>query len=188
MEHQRYAIVHAVTTHGLANKGRIMELALLLHDGPRETDRWSGLVRPRCTLDPHVQRITGITPEMVGSGRSFGLVAARLQRMLSDRILVMHGAAYGLKVLDQAFARMGLPFAPTTLCTEKLARTYLPDSPRFDMFSLSDGDAGQGHFRALPIAEATRDLLFRFLQEQGEAAVHAHRSAPAHCTVRAQAA
>lgn len=188
MHSEQYAIVHAVTTHGLANKGRIMELAIILSDGRNESGRWSGLVRPRCPVDPQVQRITGISPDMVSSGPSFGLVAARLQRMLRDRTLVMHGAPFGAKVLNHAFARMGLAFSPTTLCTEQLAQLLQPESPRVDMLSMGQPKGKTAAYRALPMAEATRTLLFRFLDQYGEDAVHAHLTPPRRADRRAQAA
>ncbi|HEY0977359.1 MAG TPA: 3'-5' exonuclease [Flavobacteriales bacterium] len=164
-----FAIVDVETTQGDPREGRIMEVAVLLHDGRQELARWGDLIRPRVPIDRFVQRMTGIDRTMLEDAPSFPRVASRIRGLVKGRILVAHNARFDLVALQHEFARTGLPFHPDTLCTEKLARQLLPNLQHYNLASLCRFfgiEQGRRHCAAYD-AEATLALLLGFIDRFG---------------------
>lgn len=164
-----FAIVDVETTQGDPREGRIMEVAIVLHDGTKEVGRWGDLIRTRAPIDRFVQRMTGIDRTMLEDAPSFPRVASRIRCLLKDRILVAHNARFDMVALQHEFARTGLPFHPDTLCTEKLARRLLPNLQHHNLASLCRFfgiEQGRRHCAAYD-AEATVALLLGFIDRFG---------------------
>lgn len=165
----RFAIIDVETTEGDPREGRIMEVAVLLHDGHGEQERWTSLVRPRVPISGFVRRITGIEPGMLTGAPSFPRVASRLRAMTRDRVLVAHNVRFDRIALQHEFARTGLPFHPDSICTERLARQLLPQLQHFNLASLCRYfgiPQGRSHCAAFD-AEATLALFLRFIDLAG---------------------
>ena len=56
-----YAIVDIETTGGHANAHGITELAIVLHDGEKVTERFETLLNPCSDIPVFIQHLTGIT-------------------------------------------------------------------------------------------------------------------------------
>ncbi len=153
----------------------------MVHDGTQELQRWSGLVRPRGPVPPFAQRFTGITSAMLREAPSFAMVASRLRHLMGSGVLVAHNVRFDLTVLRHEFERVGLPFNPPTLCTERLARQLMPDLPHYNLRSLCRhlGIAHAGPHRAGADADATLALLLRMLADHGADRINATMEPPA---------
>ena len=64
-----FAIVDTETTGGNPVKDRIMEIAIVLHDGEKVVEEFSTLLNPGTPIAPFIISLTGITNEMVASHR-----------------------------------------------------------------------------------------------------------------------
>lgn len=169
MRKAKYAVIDVETTHGDPRQGRIIELAVLLHDGVNVTDRWSTLVHPRVPLPAFVTRLTGIHRDQLKDAPTFPQAARMLQGFTRGRTIVAHNARYDMTVLAHEFHRVGMSFDRTALCTEVLSRQLVPDLTHYNLGSLCRhlGITFEARHRALPDAEATAELFSRLMERCG---------------------
>src|SRR5690554_1516234 len=87
------AFVDIETTGGPAQCASITEVAVIQADeaGVRE---WSTLVRPESRIPKHIERLTGISNEMVATAPRFEDIADELFDRLHGRIFVAHNARF----------------------------------------------------------------------------------------------
>src|SRR6478672_4941958 len=95
-----YAIVDIETTGGNASGSRITEIAILLHDGERVTERWETLVNPEKDIPLPIFALTGINNEMVANAPVFDAIAEKVFELLNGRIFVAHNVNF-----DYSFVR-----------------------------------------------------------------------------------
>ena len=164
-----FVVVDVETTHGDPMKGSIIEVAVIVHDGLRELDRWNTLVHTRTAIPHFIQRLTGITPRMIESAPSFAMVAQSLRTSTQGRIMVAHNVRYDMTSLQHELARTGLSYQPDTLCTERLSRQLLPSLTHYNLGSLCRHlGITRGHeHRAAHDAQATLALLLRLIEDHG---------------------
>lgn len=119
------AFVDIETTGGPAQLASITEIAVVQADdtGVRE---WRTLVRPESRIPEHIERLTGITNEMVAAAPRFEAIAQDLFDQLDGRIFVAHNARFDHGHIKAAFRRMGITIRPRVLCTVKLSRRLFP--------------------------------------------------------------
>lgn len=116
-----------------------------------------------------IQKITGITPDLLAHAPTWERVALDLAGELEGRVWVAHNAAF-----DGAFLKAWLPkglwHRHRLLCTKKLAQALAPESGRFSLHQLCAhfGIVNTRAHRALQDAEATAELLGH-LMERAEA-------------------
>lgn len=156
-----YAIVDIESTGGKHQKERITEIAIYRFDGSQVIDRFASLINPQSGIDPFVQRLTGITPNMLRSAPKFHEVAKRIVEITEGCILVGHGVAYDYSMLRKAFAELGYDFHAPTLDTIYLAKQILEPQPAYSLGKICKNLGiihTQAH-RALGDATATLELF-----------------------------
>ena len=89
-----YAIVDIETTGGYAANNDITEIAIIIHDGIRVTDRFETLIRPRAPIPYYIQVLTGITHEMVADAPGFEEVAPVIFDYLQSRVFIAHNVYF----------------------------------------------------------------------------------------------
>ena len=129
---QGLAFVDIETTGGPAQRESITEVGIveLTEDGVRE---WSTLVRPEMRIPEHIQRLTGISNEMVADAPRFAEIADALYDRLDGRLFVAHNARFDHGYLRAAFRRSGMDLRPRVLCTVKLSRRLYPEQRRHSL-------------------------------------------------------
>ena len=70
-----YAIVDVETTGLAADRSKITDIAIFIHDGEKIVDKYSTLINPECRIPPRISMLTGITDEMVADSPKFYEVA-----------------------------------------------------------------------------------------------------------------
>jgi len=135
MTQHALAFVDLETTGATASKDRITEIGIILVDG-ESVQEWSTLVQPETRIPLHIERLTGITNEMVTDAPRFADVSKEVLRLLEGRIFVAHNARFDYAFLKQSFLREGIDFSAKTLCTVKLSRRLFPAHPRHNLDSL----------------------------------------------------
>lgn len=147
------------TTGATATRDRITEVGLVeVRDG--EVQRYSQLVNPEARIPEFIQRLTGITDDMVRDAPTFSELAGALFDRLQGKLLVAHNARFDHGFLKNEFKRVGLDFRVRVLCTVKLSRALYPGHTRHNLDALIErhGLVASGRHRAL----ADADLLHQF--------------------------
>ena len=105
----------------------ITELALIVVEHGQVTHHWQSLIKPNTSISPYVERLTGITNDMVASAPSFAQQVSVLQPYFANAVLVAHNARVDLRLLKRAFHQAQLPFKGKSLCSHQLAKQFFPD-------------------------------------------------------------
>jgi len=162
------------TTGANFARDRVLEIGLI-ESGPDGDREWSTLIDPGVPVSAFITGLTGIDDAMVAGAPSFASVADELLARLRGKCFVAHNARFDYGFLKAEFARLGVDFRATVLCTVKLSRKLYPAFPRHNLDSLIERHGivvGERH-RALADARVLRDLWQRWRAAPGEVALQA---------------
>lgn len=153
------AFVDLETTGGNAERDRITDIAIktLMH-GQEST--WESLVDPQTFIPHNIQRLTGITPDMVAGRPTFEELALQIKQELDGKIFVAHNARFDHGFLKASFKRLGMDFRPKVLCTVKLSRLLFPQQPRHNLDTIVAAHGLKVGVRHRALGDA--DLLVQF--------------------------
>ena len=153
------AFVDIETTGGNSERDRITEIGIKTLANGQET-AWEYLLDPQTFIPQNIQRLTGITPEMVAGQPPFDELALQIKRELEGKIFVAHNARFDYGFIKASFKRLGLDFRPKVLCTVKLSRLLFPQQARHNLDTIiaTHGLTVSARHRALGDA----DLLLQF--------------------------
>jgi len=162
-----YAIVDIETTGGEYNKEGITEIAVYKHDGLKVTDQFISLLNPEKTIQPFVEKLTGINSKMLRNAPRFFEVAKRIIEITENCLIVAHNADFDYRVLRTEFMRLGYNFERDSLCTVKLSQKLLPDMESYKLGNLVRllGIPLRSHHRAKDDALATVKLFELLLEK-----------------------
>lgn len=143
-------------TNGLSGERcELTEVGAVLVGGGELHEEWDSLVGVAQPLGRYIQRLTGISQDMVNGAPAPEDVLPRLANMLRGRVLVAHNSRFDVRVLRQAFARAALEWPdPPVICTVQMARRFAPLQRRRGLATLAGAlgiDVDEVH-RALPDA------------------------------------
>jgi len=131
-----YAIVDIETTGGYAANNGITELAIVLHDGNKITERFETLINPLAPIPQYVQVLTGINPDMLKDAPVFSEVAAQVYDMLKDAIFVAHHVNFDYSFVKFQLEACGYELNTHKLCTVRLSRKIFPGLPGYSLGKL----------------------------------------------------
>ncbi len=127
LQTQEFLVVDTETNGKAGEACELTEVGAVLVGGGELHDRWETLCAVRAPLTRGIQRLTGISQEMVDAAPAAETTLPELAELLQGRVLVAHSASFDTRVLRQAFDRAGLEWpSPPTLCTVALARRLHP--------------------------------------------------------------
>ena len=154
------------TTGATATVDRITEIGIV-EITPTGIERYSQLVNPQTRIPEFIQRLTGITQDMVEDAPTFEEVATDLYQRLNGKLFIAHNARFDYGFIKNEFKRLDMQFRARVLCTVKLSRELYPHEARHNLDTLvaRHGLVQTGRHRAL----ADADLIFQFwekLQQQ----------------------
>ena len=155
------AFVDIETTGSNFDRDRITEIGIktLSNNGVAV---WERLINPHVYIPQNIQRLTGISPQMVSDKPGFEELARQLKAELEGKIFVAHNARFDYGFIKASFKRVGVDFKPKVLCTVKLSRLLFPNQARHNLDTIirEHGLTVSARHRALGDA----DLLFQFWQ------------------------
>ncbi len=162
-----FCIVDLETTGGSPGMSKITEIGAVRVAGLQIVDRFSVLVDPERPIPETITRLTGITNQMVVGQPEIGAALEMFVGFAREDVLVAHNAPFDLRFLTYERRRTaGRYFTQPWLDTLTLARRLLAGRVgRHDLATLADwaDTSVRPRHRALPDAEATAELLIRFL-------------------------
>ena len=133
---RNFALVDIETTGGRATIDAITEIAVWILEENQVVSTWTSLVNPQQNIPSYIQRLTGISNEMVKNAPTFKEIASELFELLSGRIFVAHNARFDYGFIKSAFRCLDITFHPKILCTVKLSRALFPNQKSHSMDSL----------------------------------------------------
>ena len=131
-----YAVVDLETTGGDFKRDRIIEVAVVLHDGKQIVDTFSSLVNPERAVPEFITRITGISTEMVQDAPKFYEIAKEVVQYTEGNIFVAHNVRFDYSFLKGEFKSLGYNYQRKQLCTVRLARKVFPGLPSYSLGKL----------------------------------------------------
>jgi DNA polymerase-3 subunit epsilon len=144
-----YAIVDIETTGGYAERHKITEVAIFIHDGTQVVDTWSSLINPSHYLPGYITGLTGITTAMLQDAPPFAEVAAKIHELLKDKIFVAHNVHFDYSFIKKELEASGFNFNAKKLCTVRLTRKLVPGLKSYSLGNIT------AHFR-VPIHDRHR--------------------------------
>ncbi|MRR52047.1 MAG: ethanolamine utilization protein [Rhodocyclaceae bacterium] len=162
----RLAFVDLETTGATATADRITEIGVIQVD-EEGVQEWSTLVNPEVPISSFIERLTGISNDMVAAAPIFEDIADEVLERLQGRIFIAHNARFDYGFLKNEFKRLGRNFRAPVLCTVKLSRKIFPQYAKHSLDSLIErhGLQVEGRHRALADAKLIHQFWNR-LQTQ----------------------
>ena len=107
----------------------ILEVAAIKFQGSEILDSFESFVAPRRSVPYRVQRLTGITPELLTDAPPFEAIAPKVQRFLGDFPIVGHSIPFDASFLQ----RRGLARTNPLIDTFELASVLLPSISSYNL-------------------------------------------------------
>lgn len=162
-----FAIIDIETTGGNARQGKITEIAIFIHDGLKVIREFSTLIDPQTTIPPFIQKLTGITDDMVVGAPKFYEVAKEIVQITQGATIIAHNSKFDYSYIKEEFKSLGYKYERNHLCTVVLSRKYIPFRASYSLGKLCR-DLGielKGRHRAKGDAAATVQLFEMILKE-----------------------
>ncbi|MBS3806110.1 MAG: GIY-YIG nuclease family protein [Bacteroidales bacterium] len=159
-----YAIIDVETTGLKAATQKIIDIAIVLHDGRKVVDEFQSLINPERNIPANITRLTGITNHMVEEAPKFWEVARDIVLMTRDKTFVAHNVNFDYSFVRKEFSELGYAFKRRKLCTVQLSRKLLPGKKSYSLGNICQelGCDIEDRHRAYGDARATA-LLFTHL-------------------------
>jgi len=159
------------TTGRNPESDRIVEFAFIeLDERLKELGRWRELINPGVQIPSEATAFHGIRDQDVLESRPFSHFAPRIQKLLSDSILLAHNHQFDLPFLHYELVRSGQPGlrvdhpAIDTVTIERFVNSHKL-GPTLGRYT---GKVVDGWHGAMEDAAATVEVLRAQLQEHGE--------------------
>lgn len=157
-----FVLVDVETTGANPVSDRITEIAMIRVERGEVAARWESLVNPQANIPMMIQRLIGITNEMVAVAPTFAELADQVRAFAEGAVFVAHNARFDYGFICNAFTRIGQSFDAQVLCTVKLSRALFPEHHRHGLDALIErhGFVCDARHRAMGDTE----VLWQFMQ------------------------
>jgi DNA polymerase-3 subunit epsilon len=161
----QFAVVDIETTGGYAASNGIIEISIHITDGKMVLDHFETLINPNQEIPWYIQKLTGISNEMVQRAVQFEQVAKKIHTMLEGRIFVAHNVNFDYSFVKSHLEYHGYQLQCKKLCTIRMARQIFPGFPSYSLGNLcySLGIEIKNMHRAGGDSAATTTLLHQLL-------------------------
>jgi DNA polymerase-3 subunit epsilon len=153
------AFVDIETTGSQFERDRITEVGIKTFENG-EVREWEMLINPHVYIPQNIQRLTGISPQMVSGKPSFEELASEIKQELEGKIFIAHNARFDYGFLKASFKRAGIDFKPKVLCTVKLSRLLFPNQARHNLDTIIQSHRLEVRARHRALGDA--DVLYQF--------------------------
>lgn len=164
-----FAIVDIETTGDKPVNFKVIEIAIILHDGKQEIDRYTSFVNPEERISPFISRLTGIHDSDVADAPKFYEIAKDIVEFTKNCIFVAHNVSFDYGVIRREFKRLGFDYRLPHMCTVQTSRILIPGYKSYGLKNITKslGIPLDNHHRAIADTEATAKL-FEILYERDE--------------------
>ena len=162
----KYAVVDIETTGDKPKNFKIIEIAIIIHDGEKELETYHTMVNPEERISPFISRLTGIHDSDVHQAPKFYEIAKDIVELTEDTVFVAHNVSFDYSVIRREFRRLGFDFRLDHLCTIQSARILIPGLSSYGLKNITAAlDIPlNNHHRAIDDTRATA-ILFEKLHK-----------------------
>lgn len=164
-------VIFDFETTGLdMNRDRIIEVGAIKYVDMEAVEEYATLVATDSPLPAVVERISGITQDMLEGKPRLPEVLPSFLKFIKGSILVAHNAPFDMAFLKKECQRQGIDLEWPTFCTLKMAREFLPqlDSKGLDSLAKHYGLHFEARHRSIGDVKVTHSVLKNFLMEEGK--------------------
>jgi DNA polymerase-3 subunit epsilon len=133
LSRSEFTVVDVETTGSRTHRDRAIEVSVLVGSLTRGIlHQETHLINPGIPIPPQIQKLTGISPAMVGDAPSPLSVWTKCLPLLAQGTLTAHNLAFDYGFLQAEYQRLGVQFARPPhqqLCTVQLSRLLLGHLP-----------------------------------------------------------
>lgn len=159
-------IVFDIETTGFGpEKDKIIEIGAVKVQNGQIVDRFSSFVNPKTPIPFEIEKLTGISDDMVLDAPTIDLVLPKFFKFCDNGVLVAHNASFDASFISKNAKELGLAFDYSVLDTVGLARLLLPELGRFRLNNIAKhlNISLENHHRAVDDADATAQIFLRFM-------------------------
>ena len=118
---------------------RVTEIALIKFRNGEISDKMKYLVNPMCPIPPNLEKLTGITNQMVFDKPTFDYLIPEIKDFINNTVFVAHHSSFDLRFLNAEFNRFGYESVRNAdICTCKLARKLFTHLNSYSLDSLAE--------------------------------------------------
>ncbi len=165
-----YAVVDVETTGNHRGGDRIIEIAIIITDGEKIIKEYQTLVNPQKSINPYVERLTGIYESMVKTAPTFSEVAEEVFHFLEGHVFVAHNVSFDYTLVEGELNRAGYAFNASQIDTIAYARRVFQGLQSYSLGNVCDS-LGLPHLdrhRAYGDTLATTHLLHLLLKNDSD--------------------
>src|SRR5690554_3062088 len=133
---ETFAFLDIETTGGNPQRDRITEIGIRFWRAGEVVGEWQTLLNPEVRISGFIERLTGISNELVKDAPLFSDIADELESQLAGVIFVAHNARFDYGFIKSEFRKLGRAFSARVLCTVRLSRALYPEHSRHNMDAL----------------------------------------------------
>lgn len=149
-----------IETTGLDPKNdHVIEVAIVIFDNEKIIREWSSLVKPPVAVPEFVERLTGITDEMLKDAPILSDIADEIKEIVTDFPIMGHFIFFDVNFLGEK----GVRLPNTQLDTCQLAQVLMPNEASYSLEVLAEkfGISHENAHRALDDVKANIDFFWR---------------------------
>ncbi|HPD60774.1 MAG TPA: 3'-5' exonuclease [Thermodesulfobacteriota bacterium] len=157
----RYIVVDIETSGLFPQRGaRIIEIGAVVIEQEKVVEEFTSLINCGVKVPKHIQKIHGITDEMLKGQPSPAGVFLEFLRLMAAGTLVAHNLKFERHFLRYELSRLGIGFTGNGICTLKMGKKLFPYLPNYRLetvarYLLGELPAGLRLHRALDDARLT---------------------------------
>lgn len=136
LSNETFAFLDIETTGGNPQRDRITEIGIRFWRAGEVVGEWQTLLNPEMRISGFIERLTGISNELVADAPRFSDIADELEQQLAGVIFVAHNARFDYGFIKSEFRKLGRAFSARVLCTVRLSRALYPEHRRHNMDAL----------------------------------------------------
>ena len=134
--YKNFAILDVETTGGKFNKEKITEISIFVYDGIKIIDKFETLVNPEKDIQPFVQRLTGISSDLVKDAPKFKEISEKIFEITKDKIIVAHNVDFDYRIIKNEFQNINIKYRRDSLCTVDLSKLIFPNLKSYKLTNL----------------------------------------------------
>ncbi len=162
-----FAIIDIETSGGKPKDSKIIEIAIVIHNGTEIIDQFQTLINPEKKIDWYVSKLTGISNQDVEKAPKFYEVAKQIHELINKRVFVAHNIGFDYPIVRNEFKSLGLDIRLPHLCTIQTARILIPGLDSYGLKNLSAylDISLTSHHRAMADTMATAEIFEHLFQK-----------------------
>ena len=123
----RHVVVDVETSGLFPQRGaRILEIGAIAVEHGRIVGEFVSLVNCGITVPKRIQRIHGITDDMLRGQRPPEEILPEFLRFAGAGVLIAHNLKFDMRFLRYEFSRLGIAFMKNGVCTLKMSKKLFP--------------------------------------------------------------